>query len=123
MIHYFVNRRNAFDIQDLKAHYVNSISGAFIRYMSRHEKRRICEQKLVIDCAFGVGSDIVDEFKEKLLGVLPIIAINKKNYRHLNESCGADYVHRKYKFPQAYTFDHNHLGATLDGDADRSIFL
>jgi phosphoacetylglucosamine mutase len=77
---------------------------------------------LVIDCANGVGYNLIRLFKERLghsANFKPILINTGDGI--LNENCGADYVKMKQEKPLNYDFKNYRL-TSFDGDADRLVY-
>tara|TARA_B100000424_G_scaffold271071_1_gene272368 strand:- start:219 stop:1592 length:1374 start_codon:yes stop_codon:yes gene_type:complete len=98
--HYLVNRssNNKFDYID-KFKILNDLD--------------LPTKNLLIDCANGVGSIVLENFNFKLINT------DVNNYKLLNFKSGSDYVISENKLPE--NFIHNYIGCSLDGDADRYI--
>jgi len=112
-------------VENTEEDYINTISSGFRDFIGRlPERPKIFEKKLVIDCAHGYGSVFAHKLMFKALeGFMSLQLINEDNGMLLNEECGEDHVYTNKTLPKNYTFGGETLGATLDGDADRSIFL
>lgn len=79
----------------------------------------LLKPRILVDCANGVGSIIMKQFKQKLKNIVDIDLINYDNFNKVNDKCGADYIYKNgLKIDEDYD-----LIASLDGDADRLILL
>lgn len=80
---------------------------------------KIVKPRILVDCANGVGSIIMKQFKQKLENIIDIKLINCDNFDKVNDKCGADYIYKN-----GFKIDENYdLIASLDGDADRLVLL
>ena len=77
--------------------------------------------ELIVDCANGAGGQTMMElnkvFKTK------ISCVNTSDFNNINNMCGAEYVHKFNKLPKTVYFKDERLVASLDGDADRLVFI
>lgn len=78
------------------------------------------DQKIIVDCANGVGSIILNKVIKKSTN---INCINNKidKYEKLNNNCGSEYVTNNQILSSSIYYK-DYLYASLDGDADRVIF-
>lgn len=77
----------------------------------------------VIDCANGAGYLSVRAFLDNSLKAThDVRLINTTDKAKLNESCGAEHVHKFKLLPDNFPSDALY-GITLDGDADRMIYF
>lgn len=121
MLHYFVNRESLFGITKYKSNYFNTISEGFKAFITRYQCSKVLNNEFQFDCSHGIGSDSLQVFMEKIGSLINIKPFNTNNPDQLNEECGADYIHSKLRFPKGYK--PGTPGVSIDGDADRTIFL
>lgn len=79
-------------------------------------------EKLIVDCADGVGGEKLEELNSLLTGIS--IEVRNRGDGVLNDGVGADYVQKQRTVPR--NFDHADVGlrcASLDGDADRIVYF
>ena len=78
---------------------------------------------MIVDCANGIGAQSLKNFlafTDKY--PLEIDHINTDDAELLNSGCGSDFVQGKGILPRNFNFGPEIMGASLDGDADRSVF-
>lgn len=77
-------------------------------------------QNIIVDCANGVGTKVLQDLEYPIL-----VNTNVESHSLLNNKCGSDYVCSNQCLPTIYgsQFKQNQLYASLDGDADRCIFF
>ena len=80
---------------------------------------------MVLDCANGVGAIPMLEIVEIVRDYVHIELVNTRTGDpvHLNEGCGAEFVHKEVKFPSEVTQNSPEKVACFDGDADRLIYF
>lgn len=108
--------------------YIDTINKGFAYNMDRQFKRK--RFNVVIDCANGVGSLMLEKFRAKnsqLFSRFSPTLIYNEDWDRLNENCGADWVHRKNQATEKFLELPQEEGIrttcfVLDGDADRSVF-
>ena len=90
------------------------------QYIDNLSKLFDTDQKIIIDCANGIGSTIMKEIIKKKVNIR---CINNDTimYQKLNCNCGSEYVFNNKRIPENI-YDKDKLYASLDGDADRVIF-
>ena len=84
---------------------------------------------LYVDCANGVGINILSSFSKLVADVIPIHPVNTdtSNPAALNSQCGADYVKTKQALPPSvqsagYLSKPGTRACSFDGDADRIVY-
>lgn len=84
---------------------------------------------LYVDCANGVGINILSTFAKQVADTLPITPVNTDtaNPAALNSQCGADYVKTKQALPPSvqaagYLAKPGVRACSFDGDADRIVY-
>ena len=94
------------------------------KYIDIYSKLEI-DRPVVVDCANGVGyltlSNILKGSEKE--SSISLVNIDTKKYTQLNNKCGSDYVMNnltKDNVPYIGQ-EHNKLGVSFDGDADRII--
>ena len=90
------------------------------QYIDNLSKLFDTDQKVIIDCANGIGSITMKEVIKKKLNIR-CINNNTTIYEKLNYNCGSEYVVNSKKIPEN-VYDKDKLYASLDGDADRVVF-
>uniref|UniRef100_A0A183B9C9 PGM_PMM_II domain-containing protein n=1 Tax=Echinostoma caproni TaxID=27848 RepID=A0A183B9C9_9TREM len=103
--------------------------------------KRINESSVVqpillnIDCANGIGSKVLGQFRHELTRLncpvsFKLYNAQTKRRDWLNKKCGADFVKLHYKAPYlydrepgAFPLDPGNRWATIDGDADRILYF
>lgn len=84
------------------------------------------ESSLLIDCANGAAAyhykNIENIFNSKIK--TNFINTDFKNFKLLNEACGAEHVHKEKTLPIGYTNEKHFIkNVSFDGDVDRIIYL
>jgi phosphoacetylglucosamine mutase len=83
------------------------------------------EPSLLIDCANGAAAyhwkNIENIFNNKIK--TSFINTNFKNFKMLNEGCGAEHVHKEKVLPADYNSNDFIKNVSFDGDVDRIIYL
>ena len=125
------------NLDSYNQHYISYINDYFNSKMS---EVKIPERKfnILIDCANGAASKIINRlFKDSFINLIPIN--DKPSGQNINHDCGATNTNMLEKFIidfnniNANSFDYDKtrkpkelkidLGAALDGDGDRIIFI
>jgi phosphoglucosamine mutase len=83
------------------------------------KKVTLTGMKIVLDCANGAGYEIAPEIFERL-GAKVVTIGCKPNGKNINKGCGSLEVEKMAKRVVA---EKAHCGLSLDGDADRVIFV
>lgn len=98
-------------------------------YMSlRGSAASPAEDRVVIDCSFGIGSvsmvRLAQHFDEKYPGSIHFDLRNPSGSGRVNEGCGAELVQKEQTPPCAVTAaqDAGKCVCSFDGDADRIVF-
>lgn len=93
--------------------------------MSNAPATKNYEQKLILDCANGVGAIPMSTMVKSLRGILDIELVNTNtdNFELLNEGCGAEFVHKEVKLPAGVDESSPKKAAAFDGDADRLMYF
>ena len=92
-LHYMVvatNTEGAYGEPTIQGYYAK-ISGAFKKFISLTEEKKVYKAKLMFDGANGVGAPAMVEFNKLLNEVLEVEMVNQGE-GELNSGCGADYV-------------------------------
>ncbi|VDP88618.1 unnamed protein product [Echinostoma caproni] len=126
-------------LPDLRQIYVQRFASCFSRGMKdlvRKKQSVVVSPMLVnVDCANGVGSIVLDQFRHELAQQgcpfeLHLYNTQTKQLDWLNNNCGADFVQTYCKAPQLYDhesganpLDPGSRWATIDGDADRILYF
>ena len=76
-----------------------------------------------IDCANGVGGQILPFFLNELKEYFDVTIINNTQPDLLNEKCGTDFVYSHRQFPSEYKPNDSNSFVCFDGDADRIVLL
>ena len=139
-LHYMVvatNTEGAYGEPTIQGYYAK-ISGAFKKFISLTEEKKVYNAKLMFDGANGVGAPAMVEFNKLLNEVLEVEMVNQGE-GELNSGCGADYVkvsakplfsHLPFTKNKIQVNQSGPLGQKLvpglrcvsvDGDADRVI--
>ncbi|ODM96805.1 Phosphoacetylglucosamine mutase [Orchesella cincta] len=103
--------------------YVAKLSRAFRTLIGEDNKRGNYEPTLIIDGANGVGAVISEKLIKALDKTLAVNLVNVGPPGILNHDCGADYVKVQQREPLNVSSDCGARCASLDGDADRLIYL
>ncbi|CAL8115036.1 unnamed protein product [Orchesella dallaii] len=103
--------------------YVSKLVNAFRTLIGDDNKRGKYEPSLIIDGANGVGAVISEKLLKGLENTLNVNLINLGPPGILNYDCGADYVKVQQREPLNVTSNCGTRCASLDGDADRLIYL
>uniref|UniRef100_A0A8R1E995 phosphoacetylglucosamine mutase n=1 Tax=Caenorhabditis japonica TaxID=281687 RepID=A0A8R1E995_CAEJA len=126
ILHYVVKCHNEPKFAEpTKEAYYSAISGAFnelYRLTDEPEGSRY-QNKIVLDCANGVGAPRFRDLLEKLdTGLLDVEFRNETG--ELNHQCGADYVKIRHLLPENFNSAESlPKCASFDGDADRLIYF
>jgi len=127
-LHFLVRKSNLIGSEIEKNEYVDHIVVNFKEIAQYNLKN----EKVMVDCASGVGGILLDKLKDKIDGIdIDIINISKeeKGYvpdnQYLNNCCGADYIISKNMVPNNISVKNDELKrcASFDGDADRLIYF
>ncbi|XP_073038428.1 phosphoacetylglucosamine mutase-like isoform X1 [Primulina eburnea] len=79
-------------------------------------------EKLIVDCADGVGGEEIEELKTRLSDLK--IEARNTGVGVLNEGVGADFVQKEKIVPRGFgPSDFGARCASLDGDADRLVYF
>lgn len=79
---------------------------------------------LIIDCANGVGGNIMKKLANMMLEFFRFRLENIDDHDKLNENCGSEYCQKKSVFPvQNISSNTQNRLISLDGDADRVIYV
>lgn len=127
-LHFLVAESNRRQINELplRTYYDQLISGTvaiFSDYAPLSELHHYSPDRLVIDCANGVGSETMQYLckSEEFFQCLPVKLINTGD-GILNRLCGADYV-KTMQLPPSGADEVGKRYAALDGDADRVVYF
>jgi phosphoacetylglucosamine mutase len=85
--------------------------------------KQIYEAELAVDCANGVGFVAMNRVSEYIKKYLHVTIYNDDimDTQKVNESCGAEWVHKSGKKPKGMPKVKRQCA--LDGDADRLIYF
>lgn len=103
----------AIRIEDARGRYVAFLKNAFPKELSLDGMR------VVIDCANGAAYRVAPEVLEEL-GADVVAIGDEPDGRNINDECGSLYPERAARLVRKHEAD---VGVTLDGDADRVIFI
>ncbi|MCQ2820533.1 MAG: hypothetical protein MJ252_24985 [archaeon] len=96
----------------------------YCKYIGKEDTRK--EKEFYIDCANGTAAFCKDNIKEIMSSnkSLKISFINTdyKNFKILNDGCGAEFVHKSKAFPAQYNKEVKE-NLAFDGDVDRIIYF
>jgi len=82
------------------------------------------KERIVVDCSNGVGFHVLSRFMQGPVGeVIDFECINTNDTNLLNLNCGAEFVQKERKLPANFEVDSVKVGASLDGDADRMVYI
>ena len=109
-------------------HYFSLINKGFSYNIKRHFKAQP-RFNVVIDCSNGVGSLMMEKFREKseLFQRFQPTLIYNDDWENLNVDCGAEWVHKYGKATPKFLAvpedqDKPNICFVFDGDADRIVF-
>jgi phosphoacetylglucosamine mutase len=75
-------------------------------------------EKRNIDCAFGVGANVLSELQKYLPNHFELLNDDVSKTENLNKICGAEYVQKEKKKPLNF----KNCVASFDGDGDRIVY-
>lgn len=82
------------------------------------------KETVVVDCSNGVGYQVLSRFtKGPVSDVINFECINTNDTNFLNLNCGAEFVQKERKLPSNFNTETTTVGASLDGDADRMVYI
>lgn len=116
--------------EQFTASFFNNYWTNFEDYMTLINFEKDPELHIVHDCSKGVGGVRIGPFAEALQKYYNYHVVNDQDHEHLNEHCGAEFVHKSQTYPvniveKLKTFkDLSKVRVvSYDGDADRILYL
>lgn len=122
-LHHFVRAHTAGAAHG-EAEYYELLASAFLDVVGGAAAAVASPLRIVVDCAFGVGSLQLRKLAARVDSRLLVLApINEAGQGELNAGCGAEHVQKALQLPANVAPGTAGCFAALDGDADRIVFF
>jgi len=117
-----INTKGGYGQPSLEGYY-DKLCQAFTKFMGLVKTNPASEYvpKILFDGANGVGAQCMQQFRDRLSGVLQVEIVNAGE-GELNKDCGADFVKVSQGAPQGLQLGQNLRAVSVDGDADRVVY-
>ena len=130
MLHYLTKYFNESKYELVNEnHYMKKSEMKWIRFLDMMPDKTYSKSVRVIDCAHGVGNKLMDSLSRclEMVNIRVQFVNERENPSLLNQTCGADYIHKSleppHHLPYGVWLNRDTYGITFDGDADRILYF